>query len=83
LEVFYTFTRAPRSRQGQGPRKFTKPDAKPRRGKGGPKGKGAGKQGGKGGDRGPKTHSSRPPKTDKPIDPDNPFAALMALKNKG
>ncbi len=43
----------------------------------------------KGGDRGkprddfkPKSFESRPARPDKPIDPDNPFAALMALKGK-
>ncbi|NOX40279.1 MAG: hypothetical protein GXP05_07130 [Alphaproteobacteria bacterium] len=30
----------------------------------------------------PKTTSSRPPRREKPIDPDNPFAALLALKDK-
>ncbi len=33
-------------------------------------------------DKSPKTHSARPPKKDKPLDLDNPFAALMALKEK-
>ncbi|MGA0540154.1 helicase-related protein [Neotabrizicola sp. VNH66] len=31
---------------------------------------------------GPKNFEARPPKKDKPIDPDNPFAALLALKGK-
>ena len=37
-----------------------------------------------GGDRDnkPKTYEQRPPRAEKPIDPDNPFAALMALKAK-
>ncbi len=30
----------------------------------------------------PKTYEQRPPRAEKPIDPDNPFAALMALKAK-
>ncbi|MEL6584247.1 MAG: helicase-related protein [Pseudomonadota bacterium] len=67
-EVFYIFRRAPRG-QSRGPRT----DAKPRRGKPKP---GAGKPKGK-------PQKQRQPKADKPIDPDNPFAALMALKNKG
>ncbi len=33
-------------------------------------------------DNRPKTFEQRPPRVEKPIDPDNPFAALMALKNK-
>ena len=49
---------------------------------GGPKGKGKprGKDGGK---PGPKNFEARPPRKEKPIDPDNPFAAaLMGLKDK-
>jgi ATP-dependent RNA helicase SUPV3L1/SUV3 len=44
---------------------------------------------GKPGDRPPrkddakgKTFEARPPRVEKPIDPDNPFAALLALKAK-
>jgi ATP-dependent RNA helicase SUPV3L1/SUV3 len=33
-------------------------------------------------DNKPKTFEQRPPRVEKPIDPDNPFAALMALKGK-
>jgi ATP-dependent RNA helicase SUPV3L1/SUV3 len=33
-------------------------------------------------DNKPKAFESRPPRVEKPIDPDNPFAVLMALKNK-
>ncbi|MBV7378333.1 helicase-related protein [Maritimibacter dapengensis] len=79
MEVFYTFTwggfgrakgNAPRGKQqGRG--------GKP----GGPKGK-KGPRRDTGGDK-IKSYSSRPPKKDKPIDPDNPFAqALMGLKDK-
>ncbi|MFC3615895.1 helicase-related protein [Lutimaribacter marinistellae] len=86
-EVFYTFTWG-RARQPRGPRPEGKGkrDAKGGRGKpqGGkprgdrPQGK---KGGGRGGDQGGKSFSARPPKKDKPIDPDNPFAAaLMGLK---
>ncbi|MBV7410185.1 helicase-related protein [Maritimibacter sp. DP1N21-5] len=91
-EVFYTFTwgglnrgNAGRGqRQGGGPRRE---GGKPGHGgqnkgprKGGPKGKG-GPGGGK--DQGAKTFSARPPKKEKAIDPDNPFAqALMGLRDK-
>lgn len=53
-----------------------------RQGKGGPRhgGKPHGK--GKPRDEGAKTFSARPPRAEKPIDPDSPFAALAALKNK-
>ena len=35
-------------------------------------------------DQSPKTHffEARPPRAEKPVDPDNPFAVLMALKSK-
>ncbi|EEX11154.1 MgpS [Ruegeria lacuscaerulensis ITI-1157] len=78
IEVFYTFTwgrqasRGPRRepRQGKG-----KPGGQPREGRGKPQGKKGGKP------QGTKTFSSRPPKKEKAIDPDNPFAAaLMGLK---
>ena len=72
-EVFYTFTwggnRGGQRKQGGGrPQgKGNKP-----RGKGGPKG------GGK-----PQNYQSRPPRKEKAIDPDNPFAqALAGLKGK-
>ncbi|WP_282168523.1 helicase-related protein [Ruegeria atlantica] len=85
VEVFYTFTwgrqrpanRAPRreQRQGQGPGKG-KPRGKPQDGRGKPQGKKGGKP------QGGKTFSSRPPRKEKAIDPDNPFAAaLMGLKD--
>ncbi|MBK5934395.1 ATP-dependent RNA helicase SUPV3L1/SUV3 [Rhodovulum imhoffii] len=74
-EVFYTFTWAPRRRGGgQRPRD----DGKGRKGKPKPQGK-----------RPPsrdkaKTFEARPPRREKPIDPDNPFAAaLMGLRKKG
>lgn len=72
MEVFYTFRWVPKKRpadQGRNQRPA---------GKGGAKGKGKKPQGG----NKPKVHSSKPPKKDKPLDPDNPFAALMALKGK-
>ena len=80
-EVYYTFTwgrqrqpnRGPRREQGQGK---GKPRGKPQDGRGKPQGKKGGKP------QGSKTFSSRPPKKEKAIDPDNPFAAaLMGLKD--
>jgi ATP-dependent RNA helicase SUPV3L1/SUV3 len=92
-EVFFTFTwggnrggqrgaREGGNRQGGKPRRDAGGPGgnrgdRPKGGKGKPKGKGGPK-----GDKGPKTFESRPPKKDKPIDPDNPFAVLAALKNK-
>nr|WP_254443450.1 DEAD/DEAH box helicase [Ruegeria atlantica] len=83
IEVFYTFTwgrqrqanrgprREPRQGQGKG-----KPRGKPQDGRGKPQGKKGGKP------QGAKSFSSRPPKKEKAIDPDNPFAAaLMGLKD--
>ncbi len=79
VEVFYNFTwgrqrqqnRGPRREQGQGK---GKPRGKPQDGR-----KPQGKKGGK--PQGAKSFSSRPPKKEKAIDPDNPFAAaLMGLK---
>nr|WP_174824840.1 helicase-related protein [Ruegeria arenilitoris] len=79
VEVFYTFTwgrqanRGPRGDQRQGRGKL---GGKPRDGRGKPQGKKGGKP------QGAKTFSSRPPKKEKAIDPDNPFAAaLMGLKD--
>jgi len=70
IEVYYTFTWAPKRRPPVHKRRDKAPakqGGKPRRGK----------------DKGPKVASARPPRKEKPIDPDNPFAALMALKEKG
>ncbi|WP_170421688.1 helicase-related protein [Ruegeria arenilitoris] len=81
IEVFYTFTwgrqrqqnRGPRREQGQGK---GKPRGKPQDGRGKPQGKKGGKP------QGAKSFSSRPPRKEKAIDPDNPFAAaLMGLKD--
>nr|WP_217354551.1 helicase-related protein [Ruegeria atlantica] len=83
VEVFYTFTwgrqrpanRAPRREQRQGQGKG-KPRGKPQDGRGKPQGKKGGKP------QGGKTFSSRSPRKEKAIDPDNPFAAaLMGLKD--
>ncbi|WP_371154496.1 helicase-related protein [Jannaschia sp. 2305UL9-9] len=86
VEVFYTFTWAPRRNNTRGPRRDDagerpqrKGGGKPRGDKGGPRQ--GGKRPGKSGGNEPKTYQARP-KRDKPIDPDNPFAALAALKDK-
>ncbi|MEY8119413.1 helicase-related protein [Falsihalocynthiibacter sp. BN13B15] len=84
MEAFYTFTWAPKPRPNnrrpqkdaaegtRGKPQGRKPDAK----RGGPKG-------GKPAPQGGKNFQARPPKKEKPIDPDNPFAmALMGLKDK-
>jgi ATP-dependent RNA helicase SUPV3L1/SUV3 len=71
VEVFYTFTWAPK-RRPSAPRNDNRAKGKP---KGKPRGKGKP-------DDQQKKVAARPPKVEKPIDPDNPFAALMALKNK-
>lgn len=91
MEQFFTFTWG-RTRQGGGQRgqrreqnagggagRGGKPQGKPRGGK--PQGKGGpGKKGGRP-QQGAKTFSARPPKPEKKIDPDNPFAAaLMGMK---
>ncbi|SHH76556.1 helicase-related protein [Marivita hallyeonensis] len=85
LEVFYTFTWRGNRPNRQGNRDGNrqrrdggKPQGDRPRGKGGkPKGKGKVR------DTGPKTFASKPPKKEKAIDPDNPFAAaLMGLKDK-
>jgi ATP-dependent RNA helicase SUPV3L1/SUV3 len=81
IEVYYTFTWAPRAPRGGRPAKGArgKPQGKPGkpRGKGGPGGpKGKPRE-----DRA-KSFSAKPEKKDR-IDPDNPFAAaLMGLRTK-
>ena len=76
MEVFYTFAWAPK----RNPRPA---GDKPQR-RGPPKGKTGGKapggkgQGGKGQGGKPQNFSARPPKKEKAIDPDNPFAAALA-----
>jgi ATP-dependent RNA helicase SUPV3L1/SUV3 len=70
-------------RQGKGRRGKPGQHGKPGGGKGGI-GKGGPNKGGHGkagdGNRGPR--NDRPPRKDKPIDPDSPFAALAALRDK-
>ncbi len=80
VEVFYTFTWGRQRQQNRGPRR------EQGQGKGKPRGKPQdnrrpqGKKGGK--PQGAKSFSARPPKKEKAIDPDNPFAAaLMGLKD--
>jgi ATP-dependent RNA helicase SUPV3L1/SUV3 len=77
MEVFYTFT------WSRPPRANTRPprtDDKPK-GKGKPQGKGRNANKGPREDKS-KSFSARPPKPEKKIDPDNPFAAaLMGLKS--
>ncbi len=69
LEVFYTFRWAMKPRnQGQ------------RQNRGEPRGKKP--KGKRGKPQGKQPQSARPPRKDKPFDPDNPFAALAALKAK-
>ncbi|MHC0054864.1 helicase-related protein [Actibacterium sp. D379-3] len=87
MEVFFTFTWAPRRQGGGKPRGERQADRQGDRpqGQGKPRGKPKGKPGG--GKRPPqdntKTYQARPPRKEKPIDPDNPFAAaLMGFKGK-
>ncbi|MEM8553662.1 MAG: disulfide oxidoreductase, partial [Pseudomonadota bacterium] len=92
IEVFYTFAWAPRrrpsdNRTGGKPRGRSQDGGKPQRSKGSgkPQGKPGHKHGGKRPpkDQGAKTYSAKPARKEKPIDPDNPFAAaLMGLKDK-
>ena len=79
-EAFYTFTWAPKRQGGRGPRRETGGERRSQKGK--PKGARPPKGGG--GDK-PQRFEAKPQSRkgrDKPIDPDNPFAALAALKGK-
>ncbi|WP_372605155.1 helicase-related protein [Actibacterium sp.] len=85
-EVFYTFTWAPRRQPNAGKPRGERPQGqgqgrgKPRGDR--PQGKGKGK-GGKPQQQGAKSYQARPPRKEKPIDPDNPFAAaLMGFRDK-
>jgi len=69
-EVFYTFKWVPKARPATRPQSQQR--AKPQK----PKGKQSGKP------NDPNRHFASPPRKEKAIDPDNPFAALLALKNK-
>lgn len=82
------------ARSGDGKPREDRPRSDAPRGEGKPEGRredhrkggkpGQGGHHGKDKPRGhePKSYEARPPKADKPIDPDNPFAALLALKGK-
>ena len=90
MEVFFTFTwgRAPRGRggatrpQGKGAPRGKKPGGRGAPGE--PGARGAKGKGGKPSGKGGKNFSAKPPRPEKKIDPDNPFAAaLMGLKGDG
>jgi ATP-dependent RNA helicase SUPV3L1/SUV3 len=91
METYYLFVRAPRRRpEPDRPerKRDARPKGKPRHSaEGGRPPRGVdedqrkGKREGKG--REAKPPHARPPRPEKPIDPDNPFAALMALKTRG
>ena len=66
MEVFYTFQWVPRKRPAQPGRSHTKAAKKKR----------------KSSAAAPGNQTKRAPRKEQPIDPDNPFAALMALKEK-
>ncbi len=80
-EVFYTFTWG-------GTRPARNAEQNQRRGMDKPRGKGKPRKGGPRGDKNdrgnkPQKFSAKPPRREKQIDPDNPFAAaLMGLKDK-
>ncbi|MBJ3762083.1 disulfide oxidoreductase [Maribius pontilimi] len=75
-EVFYTFTWGGNRPNRQGNQRPRGQGAKPK-GQGRKQGGAKPQKGGK-----PQTHQARPPKREKAIDPDNPFAAaLMGLKD--
>ncbi len=75
MEVFYTFTWGGFGKARQQNRGGGKPRGERAQGKGKPKGKGGPRR-----DKA-QSFSARPPKKEKAIDPDNPFAAaLMGLK---
>ncbi|WP_227271631.1 helicase-related protein [Roseobacter weihaiensis] len=78
-EVFYTFTWGRSARSGGAQNRRGKEHASGK-GKAGPKGKWGGPRGDKG--KGTQKFSAKPPRPEKKIDPDNPFAAaLMGLKD--
>ncbi len=70
VEVFYTFRWLPKPRANT-PRRAPQADNRGKK----PKGK-------RGKPQGKPAQSARPPRKEKPLDPDNPFAALAALKAK-
>ncbi|MFT5613328.1 MAG: ATP-dependent RNA helicase SUPV3L1/SUV3 [Granulosicoccus sp.] len=84
-EVFYTFiwSRArPSNNRPSNNRPRGRQDGDKPQGKGKPRGKPRGKKPGERPQEAAKTFTARPPRYEKPIDPDNPFAAaLMGLKD--
>ena len=77
VDVFYTFVWA-----GNRGRQQQRPSGRPQ-GKAGGKPKGKGKPRGKQAGNAPRKFEARPPRKEKAIDPDNPFAAaLMGLTKK-
>ncbi|TDL91257.1 helicase-related protein [Meridianimarinicoccus aquatilis] len=88
IEVFYTFRWSPPRRGGNRPQNAGKRGATKGRNQGGGERPKGGKPKGKrppkdGKPQGAKTFVARPPKAEKKIDPDNPFAAaLMGLRDK-
>jgi len=86
LEAFFTFTWGGFGRkQAGGPRNQGRPQGKGdgARNRAKPQGRKGAKRPDQGGAGKPKKFQARPPKKEKPIDPDNPFAAaLMGLKDK-
>jgi len=79
VEVFYTFTwgRKPQRQAGAGKPQGQRPQGNKPKGKGKPRRDA-------GGNPKAKQFQARPPKKEKAIDPDNPFAAaLMGLRDKG
>lgn len=82
MEEFFIFTRRPRARPVRNEGASSRPAAQPRRGAGPKRAKQA-----DGNDADKKKQGKKPPRKpesqprrEKPIDPDNPFAALQALK---
>ena len=81
MEVFYTFTWGRQPGGNRRTQQGGKPRGKPGAPGGKPKGKGKGPRRDGGGGKS-QNFSARPPKKEKAIDPDNPFAAaLMGLKD--
>ncbi|MGB0902435.1 helicase-related protein [Halocynthiibacter sp.] len=87
METFFTFTWARQqrqnNRQGGNNRRAEGGAGRKPGGKGKPGGKPGRKGGNDRGDQKPKSWGAKPARKEKPIDPDNPFAAaLMGLKDK-
>ncbi len=80
MEVFYTFAWAPKRqpRPENDRAKGERPKGERPQRKGAPKGQGKDRKGAKPQRDKPQTYAARPPKKEKAIDPDNPFAAALA-----